>query len=364
MTSIPPHALSNHLSYSQVNSFNECGEKFRLERVYGLRGLPGWATVGGSAFHIATEYIDRIFGHHSIDNTQVRDLVFPMDPSTGEDSAAGATAGASRRPPEEHVNKIIETLAELSLLEDRIQVTADSGKDGLPVTCPPLLEAVWNLSFEEAIRQEQARELEPSDPKDWRASGRVSKAWPRKQDRSWWEHHGPLMVAGYARWREQSGWSIAHAGEVPAIEMDVRGEIGNIQVEARFDVLYLDTGGMPILVDKKTSTSEPSSDEQLGLYKVLIDQNGLPPVRYGAFYMAREGNIGSLRDLSHYTERQFEWKFDDAWQRRNAGRFVANPGSSFCRICPLREFCFAVGGARADEIPRPWDAPAPEVKRG
>ena len=47
-----------HLSFSQANSISDCGERFRLERGYGLRGVPSWSLIGGKAFHLATEIID------------------------------------------------------------------------------------------------------------------------------------------------------------------------------------------------------------------------------------------------------------------------------------------------------------------
>lgn len=356
-------ALPAHLSYSQVNSFNECGERFRLERLFGIKGPPSWASVGGTAFHAATEILDRFFFAQGLDSAQTRDVIFPQ-----QVSAAGVplTSRASAETPGsgDYEANVLDTLMELSELGDSTQWTIDAGKDDLPAASPPLT-ALWNLCLEEAIRREQSRTSEP-DPKGWRASGRKSKAWPGKQDYAWWQHHGPLMVAGYVRWREQCKWDIAtlerDAASIPAIELDVSGLIGDIPVEAHLDVVYLDVGGVPVLCDKKTSAQEPSSDEQLGLYKVLLEKMGLPPVRWGVYYVARKGQTGSLRDLSHYNERYFEYKYSSVWKRRNAGDFIPNPASPFCHDCPVKSHCWAKAGRDSALIPRPWDAAKPTIK--
>lgn len=49
----------SHLSYSSMNSFLECGERFRLERVMNAPQRKAWWFIGGKAFHTATELLDR-----------------------------------------------------------------------------------------------------------------------------------------------------------------------------------------------------------------------------------------------------------------------------------------------------------------
>jgi hypothetical protein len=51
--------LPKHISYSQLTTMLDCGERYRLERLIGLPSRPGWATVGGTAVHEATEIIDK-----------------------------------------------------------------------------------------------------------------------------------------------------------------------------------------------------------------------------------------------------------------------------------------------------------------
>lgn len=53
------HPLPLHVSHSQKNSFAECPERFRLERVFKVPQAPSWWLIGGSALHLATETWDK-----------------------------------------------------------------------------------------------------------------------------------------------------------------------------------------------------------------------------------------------------------------------------------------------------------------
>lgn len=52
--------MIEHLSYSGFSTWKECGEKFRLTRIVKAPEVPGYALVGGSAVHTATEELDRV----------------------------------------------------------------------------------------------------------------------------------------------------------------------------------------------------------------------------------------------------------------------------------------------------------------
>jgi len=53
------------LSYSQLNGYTGCGERYRLERVLRVPQRPAWALIGGSAFHETTENHD--LREHGVD---------------------------------------------------------------------------------------------------------------------------------------------------------------------------------------------------------------------------------------------------------------------------------------------------------
>lgn len=48
-----------YLSYSSLSSWLDCGERFRLERVLNAPQTNAWWFLGGSAFHEATELLDK-----------------------------------------------------------------------------------------------------------------------------------------------------------------------------------------------------------------------------------------------------------------------------------------------------------------
>lgn len=48
-----------YLSYSAIDSYLTCGERFKLERIVGLQSGDAWYLYGGSAVHEATELIDK-----------------------------------------------------------------------------------------------------------------------------------------------------------------------------------------------------------------------------------------------------------------------------------------------------------------
>jgi len=47
------------LSYSQIDSWLTCAERYRLERLEKVPTPPTWPLVGGRAVHVATELVDR-----------------------------------------------------------------------------------------------------------------------------------------------------------------------------------------------------------------------------------------------------------------------------------------------------------------
>lgn len=58
---------SAHASYSSIDSWMQCGEKYRLTKVEGVKEDPAWWSVGGSAVHTATEWWD-IGAHQELSN--------------------------------------------------------------------------------------------------------------------------------------------------------------------------------------------------------------------------------------------------------------------------------------------------------
>jgi hypothetical protein len=60
MIEINGEKLPEHISYSSLTTWLECGWKYYLSRVQNVAEQPAWWFYGGSAVHHATEQYDRL----------------------------------------------------------------------------------------------------------------------------------------------------------------------------------------------------------------------------------------------------------------------------------------------------------------
>lgn len=51
--SLPPH-----VSWSSFEAWLSCGKRYQLQKIIRVEQRPGWAAIGGSAVHAATEHLD------------------------------------------------------------------------------------------------------------------------------------------------------------------------------------------------------------------------------------------------------------------------------------------------------------------
>lgn len=267
------------LSFSGLNNYSNCGERFRLEKVEQAPSEPSWAQVAGSSVHTATEAYDR----HQLGQT----------------------------PPPRGFSRYFE---------------------------------------EEIEKQEAASGVLSSE---WRAAGRSSKAWPDKENRDWWEHHGPGMLSSYYAWRAAAPWQIwiTPAGE-PAIELEINATIGGIMVKMfidRVEQSMLDSDLLAVN-DIKSGRSMPVTPDQLATYALGVEKTlGVFP-QLGFYYDARNGCSTSAKDLTHYRDGVLAGRYAAAMRGIQAGVFLPNPGP-LCGSCGVGKFCAAVGGERANEFP-------------
>lgn len=271
------------LSYSQLNSFVSCGERYRLERIHRVPSRPSWAQVGGSAIHAVTE---------------ARDL-----------TSLGASA----------YNLTME----------------------------------FSAAFEAEIAETVERTGFPTE--EWYAGGRASKQWPNKEDRLWWEHHGPIACNTWDAWRETTPWDIWWVDDDrPAVELEVVARFGDETVKMVIDRVFVDRRtGEAIIVDIK-SGQEPKSSLQLGVYAEGMQQTlGMRP-SYGAYWMSRTGSTSTPEVLDRYTTEYLTHSFTSLRKAQRAGIFLPNVGP-LCGSCGVREFCVAQGGSKVHEVPAPWE---------
>lgn len=289
--------LPAHLSYSQASSMQTCSWRWVLERGLHVPQQPSWATVGGSAVHTATEWWDNW------------------------------------------------TLAD--------EWVTDRGE----------IEKLFHKAMDESI--EERLKFEPDFTKDqWRASGRASKAWPNKENEDWWRSEGPSQVMSWVTWRMNNPqWEIAtvyelggpQAGQpVPGVELKVDAVIGGVQVVGYIDRLFHRNQTELLVVDIKSGAREPESKEQLGTYRVMIEETyGVTPT-WGAYWMSRQGGTTEFEDLNLWPKVRLDHTYSTVRRQQEEGMFLPKV-TGMCNGCSVRDYCFAVNGAQSDTVPTPWE---------
>jgi hypothetical protein len=271
-------AEPSRLSYSQLSTYAECGEKWRLEKGYKLGEGTWFATIAGSAIHEITELIDL--------------------------QAIGKFDGE------------IPTFKEVF---DRLLAEED----------------------------EKGVEVKPS--------GRVLKSigktgGPNKKDYDWWLHYGPECVENWITWTAENDYRLAVMPDgKPGIEIGFSIEVGGEKVVGFIDRIYLTPENRILILDLK-SGQVPKSKIQLGVYKLgLMRQYGLE-AELGTYWMAGDGELTSITDLTMYSASFIDSLFEQAWRGIRAGIFLPNV-SAMCNGCGVKRYCRAVGGELALSVP-------------
>lgn len=288
--------IPRNLSFSQADSLRKCGYQWYLERGLGYSGRHSWALPGGTAVHSATEEWDR-----------------------------------------------------MCLTEDGC-VTPD----------PDVAREMFERHFEATIAGDEET-YGPSS--EWRATGRPSKDWPDKRDRKWWDHHGPIYTYSWMAWMQNSPWGVAvlpdeHGEAVDGIELDVKTSIDGIEIRMFVDRLLsrVTPEGETeyLIVDIKTGATEPSDALQLLTYRRGLETTyGISP-KWGGFWMAPKGGVPHIHDLTRWPSAALDWMYTSAREIQLAGATVPKTGP-MCSACSVRDYCFAVGGEKANTIPGPWE---------
>lgn len=205
------------------------------------------------------------------------------------------------------------------------------------------IKQLWDTTFNKLTDQQV--KLNGFTLDDVRAGGRATKAYPNKEDASWWNDNGSQMVEAWVKWRDESGYKIAEiVSGTPAIEVGITTEIAGLTVQMHIDrVMYMPSqdgeysANNFVIVDLKSGKNPPKSDLQLALYAAGIEKlYGWRP-RWGAYWMAREGTLGHLVDLDLYPTVIIEDLLSKFKVARENGVFL--PNMSHCPMCSLKEQC-------------------------
>jgi putative RecB family exonuclease len=190
----------------------------------------------------------------------------------------------------------------------------------------PLWEKAWT---------EETKELDFSIA---RVAGRATKEFPNKEDANWWNTKGPEWVENYILWRKNNpDWKIWTTQEgIKAIELELNPVIAGVTVKMFIDRIF-EVNGELVIVDLKTSKARPTSDLQLGFYKVGVEEVLKTKVSLGNYWMSRDSGTGEMIDLSRYTLDTLEYFVSGFDKARKSGIFLPNLQS--CSYCGLTAHC-------------------------
>lgn len=171
-----------------------------------------------------------------------------------------------------------------------------------------------------------------------RRAGRVTVANPNKEDGNWWNTQGSVWVDNYILWRKNNpSWKIWTTPQgARAIELQLNPVIAGVTIKMIIDRIF-EVDGKLVIVDLKTSARRPTSDLQLGFYKVGLEQTLGIEINTGNYWMSRESGTGDMIDLSRYTLDTLEYFAEGFDKARKAGIFL--PNLSSCNFCGLTEHC-------------------------
>lgn len=290
-----------HLSFSQSSNLlgEYCPASWFFSRGLGLAERPGWAQVGGSALHSATEEWDRLMV--------------------------------------ERGECVIDGQAALFHIAFDMEIARTEEQSGFD-------RSEWRPSGRTAARVSMS-------------------GGPNKKDESWWRQQGPEMLAYYSSWRLASPWEISlmvsDIGERWGIEVPFEVEMGGETVKGYIDRVFTLTdpqsGEQQHMVMDLKSGREPDSTAQLGTYRLgLIRQWDMDP-QWGCYWLGGTGLATSFTDLrAKWPEARVDRRYATARRRQLAGEFDPKP-SNLCGSCGVRDYCLEAGGEKAGSTPQPWE---------
>lgn len=193
------------------------------------------------------------------------------------------------------------------------------------------------------IEIQDADDIEPDRDK-WRKAGYGARA----QGYEHWMKQGPLYVKQWADRGEVWYW----------VETDVSTTLpSGIKIKAYIDRVRLAGDKVYEIVDMKTGSTRPDSDQQLGIYSVLFSHH----LAYEGYdmergiraynYMFKDDEFYEM-DVSNWTLETVD-KMAQEWRRGlESGVFLPNRGKQ-CGTCGVSGACYLASGNT--ELSRNYD---------
>jgi putative RecB family exonuclease len=199
-------------------------------------------------------------------------------------------------------------------------------------------DELWLRYWEENLARQRAVQGQ-EDTSTWRAGGRATIANPNKEDGDWWKANGLSMVNNWVNFRNAEHnlalWVTPQG--VPAIELVFNINLDDVMVKGALDRMMVLPDGSLVVLDIKSGARMPSSDFQLGIYAVAMEEVfGVRP-KYGVYWDARKGTTSELINLDKWTREtvsEIVGMFDKA---RRAGIFI--PNFDHCKMCNFTNDC-------------------------
>jgi PD-(D/E)XK nuclease superfamily protein len=201
----------------------------------------------------------------------------------------------------------------------------------------------WDGSPEEAffyafhLECQDARESGWDDESQWRKAGYGARA----QGYEHWMGQGPRYVKQWADRVQTWQW----------IELDVSTTLpSGIKVKAYIDRVSR-IGNLFEIVDLKTGSTRPDSDQQLGIYSVLlrsyisrsVARNVFEPITIQAYnYMFKDDEFYEM-DVSNWTLETVDEIAQEWYNGISSGVFLPNRGKQ-CNTCGVAAGCYLRSG--------------------
>lgn len=188
------------------------------------------------------------------------------------------------------------------------------------------------MAFYTAFNNEifDADDIEPDRGK-WRKAGYGARA----QGYEHWMQQGPKYVT---QWADYDDVNWAH------VELDVSTTLpSGIKIKAYVDRVILHVNEWTSSIyDLKTGSTRPDSDQQLGVYSVLVEQKLGRPVSHAYNYMFKDDEFYEM-DVSNWTLETVDEIAQEWYRGLESGIFLPNRGKQ-CASCGLRDACYLASG--------------------
>lgn len=212
--------------------------------------------------------------------------------------------------------------------------------------------STFETGFVKALSEaaEEGREVKPSGRKLKEMS---ESGGPDKKDKNWWLHFGPIFLERWMTWKQEFGWEVLVLNDgTPCIELKFEIELGGEPIVGFIDRGYTGLAGVTLL-DLKTGTM-PTGSLQLKTYDLGMKRNYGISADWGMFWTPGGGEGGGKLsqavDLKAWSDDRVEEMYASAMRGIKAGVFLPHV-TAMCRGCTVRDFCWAVAGERAEELP-------------